>query len=51
MTIDVIEVIVSSEPEVVVVEVPGPPGPAGKDGDTVLDDLPDLTLIFNNGIV
>ncbi|OCC05267.1 hypothetical protein BA190_10210 [Labrys sp. WJW] len=62
MTIEVIEIPIPAEPEVIEVttpsgpavievQVPGQPGPKGQDGEGALDDLPDLTLIFNNGIV
>ena len=44
--------VLSGPSSVTVVEVPGPQGPPGKKGDGGSEpDLPDLSLLFENGLV
>lgn len=53
--VEVIQFVPPVEPETTAV-LPGPAGPAGsngadgEDGDGVIPDLPDLTILFQNGL-
>jgi len=48
---EVVKVVSPSAPQVVQAVAPGPAGPPGKDGTINGEELPDLVVLFNNGLI